>query len=197
MRQLALFGAILWALGASLAYPCPKSLRTYLCAALAVNIGTEASWYAFGETSHAYAVAYALFTLLGLLAALNVARDCLARYWHVLAGIGAAGLAVARTYAGLTKPLHFYDYFALTEGAVLFLAGTTLVFSAAHQEHRAIWVTLAALWILQAVFRLGFVLTLPSPAWLNVNEWLPTFLVCAAYGWVAMRLSDFRKEIQA
>lgn len=189
MRTGALFAAILWALYCA-RYPCRKSLRAYLVAALVVNIGTEVSLFAFGETARAYAILYACFTAIGLLAALNVARDCLAKRWHVLAGAAAALLVVLRAYAGLAKPLHFYDWFALAEGAALTLAGTALLFSAAHHERPKIWLTLGVLWIVQACVRVGFVLSLPSPTWLNLNDWLPTVLVVGAYGFLGMQLKE-------
>lgn len=140
-----------------------------------MNIGTEASLLAFGETARAYTVLYACFTALGLLAAL---------------------LVVLRAYVALEKPLHFYDWFALVEGAALTLAGTSLVFSAAHHERPKLWLSLAALWLIQAVFRLGFVMSLPSPTWLHLNEVLPTVLVCGAYGYIALQLSAQRKDFQ-
>lgn len=196
MRTIALFAFLIWALGASRACLCPKSLRAYLAAALVVNIGIEASLLAFGETARSYAIAYALFTAIGLLAALNVARDCLAKRWHAIAGAVAALLVVLRAYAALEKPLHFYDWFALVEGAALTLAGTSLVFSAAHHERPKLWLSLAALWLIQAVFRLGFVMSLPSPTWLHLNEVLPTVLVCGAYGYIALQLSAQRKDFR-
>lgn len=189
MRTAFLFAAILWALYCA-RYPCRKSLRAYLIAALVVNIGTEVSLFAFGETARAYAIAYAIFTAIGLLAALNVARDLLAIRWHAIAGAGAALLVVLRAYAGLAKPLHFYDWFALTEGAALTLAGTALLFSAAHHERPKIWLTLGVLWIIQAGFRVGFVLSISSLAWLNLNDWLPTVLVVGAYGFLGMKLKE-------
>lgn len=189
MRIAVEFAAIFWALGCAL-YPCPKSLRLYLLAALVAVTGAEASLAFYGETSREYAILYALFTAIGLLAALNVARDQLAKHWHVFAGIGAALLVDARVYAGLAKPLRFYDWFALTEGAALVVAGTAILFSAAHQKTPKVWATLGILWIVQAAFRLGFVLSLPSLAWLNLNEWLPTLLVVGAYGFIGMKLKE-------
>lgn len=155
-----------------------------------MNAGEYANAFAFRETEPAYAMLFACFETLGLLAALNVARDMLAKRWHLWAGCGAALLLAMRAYIGMAKPLHFWGWFALLEGAVLTLAGTALLFSAAHHGQPKVWGTLGVLWIAQAGFRVGFALSVSSLAWLNLNEWLPTLLIVGAYGFLGMKLRE-------
>lgn len=194
MRFTALLLASVWALAASLAVPCPKSLRLYFAANLAYTAGTQPFLYWAGETSFAYALAYYIAATIHFAAALNVAREELKRRWHLALGILITVAVVGTAHSGLLAPIHTYQWFALAEGGALVLAGTALGYSAAHSQHIGIMLTLSFLWLALAVFRFGFALSEPSAIWLALNEVLPTVFVCGALGWIGIRLMEGRQE---
>jgi hypothetical protein len=193
MRFTALLLASLWTLGASLAVPCPKSLRLYFAANLAYTAGTQPFLFWFGETSLAYALAYYIGSTIHFAAALNVARSELARRWHLALGALVALAVVWRAYAGMPWPIHHYQWFYMAEGGALALAGTALAFSAAWNKRAGIMLTLSFLWLALAWFRLGFAVSLTSETWLKLNEVLPTIFVCAALGWCGVKLLEAKK----
>ena len=188
MRFAALLFAAVWAQWFALRYPCPKSLRLYFAANLIYLLGTQPFLFLFGRTSVQYEVAYYGFAALHSIGALNVAREQLARRWHLAAGF-IVGAAIAwRAYAGFAKPLQAYQWFALLEGGTLALAGTALCYSAARNTRAGIMLALAALWQALAWFRLGFAIDNNSELWHRLNLFLPTYFVCIAFGWIGLRL---------
>ncbi|SRR6266436_3824443 len=188
MRTVALLTAICWAQFCSTYFPCPQCLRFYLAASLAANVGIIVTWHLFPENSLEYAVLYCLLTAANLAAAYYVAWDRLSNQWHAAIGYFCAVIVTALAYNALPKPLHYYAWIAIVEGAALALAGTTLLFSAAHWPMNSIYFSLALLWLAQCVFRLDFILNVKAQAWLNANEYVPIVLVCLALGWVGYRL---------
>src|SRR5690348_13676297 len=193
MRFTVLLLASLWAFAASLAVPCPRSLRLYFAANLVYTAGTQPFLYWFGETSLAYALAYYVFASIHFLAALNVARAEFTRRWHVALGIVASVAVVWRAWAGMSAPIHSYQYFYLIEGGALTLAGTVIAYSAAHSKLAGIFLSLGFVWLPLATFRLGFALSLTDETWLKLSHVLPTRFVCAGLGWIGVLLMAARR----
>lgn len=195
MRFAALLLASAWAFACALAYPSPKSVRFYLAANLAYTAGTQPFLYWCGETSHAYALAYYGFASLHFVAAMNVARAEFTRRWHVALGIVAALFVSWRAWAGMSAPIHSYQYFYLIEGAALALAGTVIAYSAARSGFAGVFLSLGFVWLALAVFRIGFALSLTSETWLKLNHVLPTLFVAAGLGWIGMLLIEGRNQV--
>jgi len=194
LRFTALLLASVWALGASLAVPCPKSLRIYFAGNLLYTAATQPFLYWFGETSLAYAAAYYIGASIHFGAALNVARSELARRWHLALGVIVAAAVVVRAFYGMPRPMRSYHLFSLAEGGALALAGTALAFSAAWNRRKSIMLALSFLWLALASFRLGFGLNATHETWLRLNEVLPTVFVCGALGWIGMKILEARPQ---
>jgi hypothetical protein len=163
-----------------------------LWANLIYTLATQPVLFFFGRTSTAYEIAYYGFAALHFAGALNVAREQLAKRWHLALGILAAGAVIWRAYAGFTKPLEPYQWYALVEGGALALAGTVTAYAAARNKLAGILLTLSGLWLALAWFRLGFALTATAEIWQRLNYVLPTVFVCGALGWVGIKLLEGR-----
>ncbi len=203
MRFAALLLATVWALGCSLAVPCPKPLRWYFASEVLHTIATQPFLSLYGETSLAYALAYYVTKVLILAAALNLAvSQSVRRRWSLIVGAIVAAIVAGRAWAGMPHPLHAYSVFSIFEGGLLADAGTILIFSAAYLSRKAdslmreVALALSLLWLALAWFRMGFTMSVPSETWLKLNEVLPTLFVCAALGWSGLKLTEIQKPMQ-
>jgi len=196
MKELALFTALVWALGCALAYPCPKSLRSYLAAQL-IGSALIQVFVPFGRDSLPFAFAYYVGTSAILGAMLYLLRDNHPKLWQIVTGVVVALLIVGRTAVAL-HPITTGDKlsagFYLLEGGVLAFCGTALSYRAKGSTRPDILLTLGFLWLALAWFRLGMAMHMYSPLWVKLNQVLPYVFVAGALGWIGIRLRERKAE---
>lgn len=165
----------------------PGRIKAYLVAVCAAAPVLWIGDWLLGETSFGYALEYAAVTMIILLTILAITFSEKMTVLTAVIGSCIAILMILLTYGQMPRPVPFYDWFYLAEGAILGGCGASLLFQSWQLPRKDIYAALALLWLLQAAFRLEFALNAKETAWLWLNQHVPQLLVCAAFLWIGTR----------
>jgi hypothetical protein len=173
----------------------PSLFQYFFAQALYAMVIFPLNWF-YGTSSTIYAVAYTLLTSFILLAVGRIVTEAISEKQNSWRGAAlAAILAVTMghmAWSGMPG-IKYYYVIGVIEGTALLWAGLVLGSLAAYTECWDIALTLAALWISQAVWRWGFYLHFPG--WLRLN-WVVSPLLCiiafVIIGFVAKLRADER-----
>lgn len=149
-------------------------------------MAVEATLLAVGDTSHTYAVVYASFTGLVLLAALCIVWEAISAYTYKLRRLSLFALtAIVLTrfvFVGIHRQLQFSDWIVLSEGTVLYTCGFALACVSFFSGRKCdIYFILAILWMSQAGFFWAWLLSLPEAIWVLAGWYVPTALVTLGF----------------
>jgi hypothetical protein len=167
------------------------ALCGYLLAFIVNNLADTVAVYFFGW-GPVYAWVYSLTSVPIFLAIAWVCHESLhARKLRVRAV--TLGFLLALTighlaYVGIVRPVDAYDWITLTEGTLLFWAGTMIGASAAYAERSDVALCLAFLWLAQALFSFGYVLHFDWLWWQKANLWLPETICIVGFSLLGYRL---------
>lgn len=139
------------------------------------------AWLA-GTSSITYRIVYSLLTAFILLAVARIVTEAISEKqnsWRGAALAGVLAITLGRlAWVGMPA-IKYYSVIGIVEGVCLFWAGICLGYLAAHTHRWDIALTLAILWILQALFRFGFYLHYPT--WMAFNWRIPPVLAASAF----------------
>jgi hypothetical protein len=182
VKFICLVGAICYVLTEAL----PKRLFWYFVWQLVYTLAvfTTAS-FIFPDTSWQYALVFSIFTVPILWCVVRLTLEALeahkARWLALATGILAAYALGWLAYRGLAKPMAYYDWIALAEGAVVSFAGVSSGLALPYVARKRVLGVLATLWLAQSVWQFGFPLHIHSEAWLRLNWYIPSTLCVVAF----------------
>ena len=178
---------IVVALVFALYWPQPKCLARYLWAQLAYALTVLPVLWLWPETSMVYAAVYVLFTGIILATVLGIAWESIGANWKALGAAITLSLTLGHVaFTGLAHKARWYDWVGITEGVILFGAALIVGYAAPRLKFWDVSLTLAFLWMGQALFRWGFYLHLPDKLWIYLNWVVPAWLGIIAFtllGW--------------
>jgi hypothetical protein len=154
----------------------PRLYQYFFAQALYTVVLFNLRWLV-GDTSRIYAAAYSLLTGIILLAVGRIATENLSGHQYSCRGAVIAGvlaiILVRLAFVGLQAPVRYYEWIHLIEAGALIWAGLCVAGTAPYCDRWDIAFTLGMLWLVQALFRLGFILHLPSETWVRYNWIVP------------------------
>src|SRR5262249_2791176 len=154
----------------------PKRMHWYFWALLVQGLATPVAYARWGNNATLYLWIYALTTAPILLAAFNLAWTSLDLHENRLRLMAIPAVLtvtiVRLAHVDLPKPLHAADWLVLAQAGILAFSG--MIYGAkapylARQQASAF--ILGQLWVVRAVFDLGYELHLPY--WEKFNSWVP------------------------
>jgi hypothetical protein len=172
------------------------ALCGYFLAFIANMLALDLALWFFGW-GPVYAWVYSLTSVPIFLAIAWICRESLrTRKLRVRAAI--LGFILALTighlaYVGIVRPVDAYDWITLTEGTLLFWAGTMMGASAAYAERPDVALVLSFLWLAQALFSFGYVLHFDWPSWRALNYWLPETICIVGFSLLGWQLRFGRR----
>lgn len=161
-------------------------------AAFSVNLAALIVTFWLYGWGPAYAWVYSLSSVPIFLTIAAICWESLStreyRFRAIALGFILAIVIGRLTYAGLARTASAYDGIMLIEGVLLVWAGTVLGFAASYSRRADIALTLAILWLVQALFSFGFVLHWDWPSWTAANWYLPEVICLAGFSLIGWRL---------
>jgi hypothetical protein len=168
-------------------YASHAGLRRYFAVNLACTAVWELMLMRWSYDSTVYAVAWIMGIGAIYVFELALMRDTIRTIRPTVLPYLSGSLAFALLMLVITHPKGLLEWVQAANGASdLFCAIPTLLGAAwLSGIPRKIGFSLGALWLTQAAYELGFGLHLTSPAWITVNNWLPTLIVAVGCLWIA------------
>ena len=199
--EIVRFGLLVTAtvVGAWSARAIPRLLLFFI-ANLLYELVTEIPLVIGGDQSRAYAITYAVCTTIWLVMAVGIAIHSLCHHPYPRRRFGVSimfAIVLGRMVeVGLHHPPSFTDWILLIQGGVLFACGQSIgdaAFYARRYAHDCVQVILAILWLLQAAFFWGYLLSLPEVLAIAIGWWVPTALCVIGFLLIAFCLK--REEV--
>jgi hypothetical protein len=180
------FLAIVVCLALAWRYASHAPLRRYFAANLICSVICELVLLRWPYNSAVYAVAWCVGVAVIFVLELDLMWYSIHRV-PVRKLVLLPALGISTMLGFQTHPSSLFQWIQTLNGASDCFCGFAAGIGAAHLDgpSRKIALSLSLLWLSQSLYEFGFGLHLRSPAWVTLNNWMPTFLVAAGSLWLA------------